>query len=101
MQRGSNIALYAAGQVGQAFYKQIQTTNYCNCVIWVDTNAELMKKRGLPVTPINDLLNTAFDTLIIAVKEQKTASSIKETLISKGIPEEKITWENPVKGSTA
>ena len=40
---GSNIIIYGAGIMGQAYLRQVQLTNYCHLVGMVDRNYKISK----------------------------------------------------------
>lgn len=95
--RNSNIVLYAAGDVGQAFYNQIKLTGYCNCVLWVDLRFKNIRQNGLPVFALEEINKVDFDVILIAVKNAQLADDIQTILTDMGILKNKIIWSNPVK----
>lgn len=86
--KGSNIILYGAGAVGQAFYAQIVNNAYARVIKWVDKK----KDEGVDI----DYLAYGFDYVVIAIESETTADEIAEFLAGKGVPREKIVWENPL-----
>ena len=48
-------------------------------VLWVDSNKELVKENAL-LSDVQDIYNVEFDYIIIAVKYQKLAESISQSL---------------------
>ncbi len=61
--------------------------------MWVDSNKELVKENAL-LSDVQDIYNVEFDYIIIAVKYQKLAESISQSLC--GIDKKKIIWKKPV-----
>ena len=86
--QNTNIILYGAGKVGQAYYKQIKETEYCGITAWVDRNYE---KIGVQ-DPNKIEEDGTFDYIVIAVWNEKTAEQIKSCLLNKGVDAKKITW---------
>ena len=84
------VAIYAAGNVGKAYYDQLIHNKKYKVVIWVDKKWKILSDAGFPVEPVERLKTTEFDTLLIAIESDKIALSIKQELIEKNIPEEKI-----------
>ena len=91
--QNANIILYGAGNVGQAFYKQIEKSGYCKISAWVDR--DYMKLRGgvQPPDIIED--NGMFDYVVIAIVNAKIAEQIRDYLLDKGVSKEKIVWRAP------
>lgn len=95
--RGSDIVLYGAGNVGQRYYNQIQFNEYCNICLWVDRNANnISKKNNLPVVLPEMIKTINYNSILIAVEEEDLANSIKNYLLKEGIAENKIVWEKPI-----
>ena len=65
-------------------------------VLWVDTNAEQYRKKGLRVSDIDCIYEQEYDEIIIALKNRVIAENIKTNLIQSGINKEKILWKEPV-----
>lgn len=94
--QGAKIVLYAAGEVGQAFYKQIKSKNCCDIILWVDRNNVQYKRNGFDVAEVEQIRYVDFDYILIAVLNKKTAEAIKKDLIEYGINEDKIKWASPI-----
>ena len=88
---GSKVILYGAGKVGQLFYRQIETTHYCEIVLWVSKDAEQHEA----VSEIREMVGTQFDKIVVAVESGKIAEEIKKDLLSMGIDAGRIVWRNP------
>lgn len=91
----SDIILYGAGLVGRTLKQQIDATGYCNILLWADKNyEEIQNTRYLYVSSPSKIQDTEYDYLVIAVKEEDMADTIKRELIASGVPEEKMVWTN-------
>ncbi|WP_458458024.1 thiamine pyrophosphate-binding protein [Pseudobutyrivibrio sp.] len=86
--KGSRIILYGAGHVGNAFFEQLKSNCYAKVVKWVD-------RRFLEGVDV-DYSDIDFDYVVIAIESQTVADEIRTFLMSKGIREESIIWENPL-----
>lgn len=88
------IAIYGAGEVGQDYFLHMKRLGK-QPEIWVDKRYDTFE--NLPVRPVLDLLKFDYEYVLIAVKNQRLAETIKSELISKGIAEEKILWKEPIR----
>ena len=96
---GERVAIYGAGKKGQELYQQVtgkvkvQGRRYhAEVVLWVDQNAEQCQKEGLLVVGLEQVRRVAYDQLVIAIAKRETAEKVKQTLLTYGVPEEKIVW---------
>jgi hypothetical protein len=91
----SKIVLYAAGECGQSYYRQIQMTRYCEVVLWVDIAYETARVNfGLPVFAPCEILSVDFDFVVIAVSKNSIAETILNNLIEEfKVDESKIIRE--------
>ena len=90
------IAIYAAGKVGQPVFAWLKSLNRYRIVLWVDNNYEKYQRMGLDVQPTEQLEKVDYDYLIVAVKGEDYANSIKRNLMEKyAIPEYKIKYYEP------
>lgn len=90
------IVIYGAGNVGRDLYFQFSKYEKCSIVAWVDKNYQRYNFSYYNVKPVEEGLNRAFDIVIIAVLREALANSIKEELIARGVPGNKIVWKPPV-----
>lgn len=91
----SNIVLYGAGYVGQMFKHQIDTTAYCNVLLWADKNyKEIQNTEYLYVLSPLKIKETEYDYVVIAVEKKNMADTIKGELTAVGVPLKKIVWAN-------
>lgn len=96
IEKGENIALYGAGNVGRCFYKQLITSGYANIVLWVDKKFESMQADGIPVHDVKELSESKNVThIVIAIENRELAASVSEELQKKyGISGERIIWSD-------
>jgi len=86
------IVLYGAGKIGTQLYEEIKNKAGNEIVLWIDKNYEVLRKRGLPISPLCELEGKDYDELVIAVRDRSVVSEIKRSLLSLGVVEEKIFW---------
>ena len=91
---GSRVFLYGAGNVGQAYYRQIVKDRSVKLVAWVDNSYENFKEKEYEceITSPNEIEKVFFDFAVIAIWTDDIAMSVKIWMIEKGIPESKIIW---------
>lgn len=87
--------LYAAGEVGQAYYQGLKAMGLHREILWVDKNYLDLQARGLPVEDPGKILEVGYDAVIVPVQSETLYGSIREELISMGIQAEKIFWAEP------
>lgn len=90
---GSRIAIYAAGQVGKAFYEQMQITCYAEVVIWVDKGYRGSQCGKLIDAP-QELLKRSeeYQYVIIAIDDKQIGDQVFHDLKEMGITEDKLVW---------
>jgi len=83
VKKNSTIVLYGAGNVGQCFYKQLITTQYCSIKAWVDKNHEAYSALGLPIKSIEFLsLIDRLDYIVISIDDIDTRKNVYEYILS-------------------
>ena len=94
---GEKVAIYGAGEVGTEFFRQAKLYGYVDPVLIVDRNAHSMQATtDLPVQPVKALLETKYDSVLIAIRFERIADPVRRDLIEMGIPKEKIKWDGDV-----
>lgn len=95
IEKGENIVLYGAGNVGRCFYKQLITSGYANIALWVDKKCANMRGEGIPVHDVNEIEKFKNVThIVIAIDNRKLAEEVSGELQREyGISKEKIVWE--------
>ncbi len=89
---GSDIILYGAGDVGQAYFEQIRMTGYCHIVKWVDKYWDRYEGLGLQIEPVSKIADLKYDFIVIAVFNIRVAVEISKELAEIGVDKEKIVW---------
>ena len=96
---GKQIAIYGAGKKGQEFYRQVTgkvnvngRRYHAEVVLWMDQNVKQCQEEGLPVVGLEEVRSVAYDQLVIAIAKKETAEKVKQTLLTYGVPKEKIFW---------
>lgn len=84
------IAIYGAGKIGKATYTYLSDLDEYDIVGWFDSNYEKIKASGLKVSPINDIADTEFDKIVIAIYDAEISSKVRNMLLELGVNEEKI-----------
>ena len=90
VKKHARIVLYGAGVVGQQYYEQVDRTNYCEVVAWVDKDE---KKHNHMVSPVDSVKELNYDYIVIALSSEQIRREVRDELVSKGIAETKIVWE--------
>lgn len=86
--KGKNVILYGLGNVGKAYIRQIETTQWCNIVGVCDKEIKESLYTRLSVEQIAEGIN--FDYIIIAIDDIEISSQVYEELIKIGINKAKI-----------
>ncbi len=89
---GKRVVIYAAGNVGKAYFDQLRYDRKHTVVLWVDKKWDELSRLGLPVMSPESLKTTDYDTLLIAVESDRIAQDIKSELIMLGVSEDKIVY---------
>lgn len=90
--KGKKIVLYGAGKVGKDYFRQLMKMGY-EVVLWVDSNDSKDEQVKNP----QEILSTEYDMILIAVSRPEYVKSIRQSLQSLGIVEEKLMWKQPVR----
>ena len=92
--KGADIILYGAGNVGTCFYKQVLTSGYANIVAWVDKRHDIMQKKGFPVSSLEVIKEYAENAyIVISIENHEVAYSVSKELKNRyNISKERIIW---------
>lgn len=93
---GRHIALYGAGALGRSYWRQIRRWDVCCVDLWVDEQWEEYARAGLPVEPVERLLDGHYDDVILALPDQASAEGIRKQLAAMGIDGRCILWRRPL-----
>lgn len=89
IEKGSRIALWGSGKVGQDYWKQIRNTKYCEIIDIVDRSA---LEENWVIHPV-EYLNTSADYIVIAVSNPIAIRQIRKELIRHDVNPDKIVSE--------
>ncbi len=90
---GGRIVLYAAGNVGQAYYRQLQNVSEFEIVLWVDYNWKKFEAiPGMNVRSPETILDTEYDYVLIALDDYNRAKEAADFLREMGVEEKKLIW---------
>lgn len=89
---GSDIIIYGAGIMGQAYLRQMQLTNYCHVVGMVDRNYKKYQNSPVSVHAPNKIHTLSFDYVVIALRGASGMLDVRNNLEKEGVPEEKIIF---------
>lgn len=88
--QGLSVALYGAGNVGKCYHMQVCGTGYFRRADLFDSNCV---SEG--VKNPTELYPEEYDKILIAVDKEEVAQSIKQFLLERGIPGDKLYWKKP------
>ena len=88
--KSERIIIYGAGELGQAYVKQIQLTGYCEILAMVDRNYRDYNNTLVKVVSPEDICKYTFDKLVIALRVESGVNEIYRILEAYKIPKEKI-----------
>lgn len=89
------MVIYGAGDVGIDIYHQLCKYEKCEIVGMVDRNYKSIKKKYITIKSVDELSNWKYDVVLLAVKYESVANSIKESLQQIGVESKKILWKKP------
>lgn len=93
--KDNKVILYAAGRVGQDYYRQL-IDRKVTVLAWVDKNYRNFSKTEYMICPVDVIDKMEYDYVIVAVEKENFAISIKNDLVKRGIQLEKILWNKPI-----
>lgn len=94
VERGANIILYGFGEVGQSYYGQIDSTNYCKVQTIIDDELDKYKGSYFNVDSVNNLYQYQYDYIVVAHDYVSNAKKAKERLIETfNVPADRIICE--------
>lgn len=95
VKKGSRIAVYGAGQIGMNIVQALCTAQDYEMVLWVDRNVRMSPFAECEIKLVEELADSSFDYVVLAVLDAGTAEEIRSDLMDMGIPKEKIATMNP------
>lgn len=95
--KGCTLLLYGAGVVGRSYVKCLENGRYAGKIIWADKNYKELRDSGLSVVSVDEALQQHYDYIVVAIEDEAVAGLIIREFLMRGITEEKIIWEKPVR----
>lgn len=95
MFKDRRVAIYGAGAVGTDYYKQLRMYPSIEVTSIYDKNYENSEFPYMEVKNPDKICSDEFDILLIAIKNEEVALSVREEMMTKGISQEKIIWISP------
>lgn len=87
----SKIVIFGAGLVGQAYYRQLKSNNYCKIQLIVDNSYEINQDKKYPVVSPSLIKITEYDYIVISLINRELANKIHKQLLRRyGVPKEKL-----------
>lgn len=90
--KNARILIYGAGELGQAYLRQMVLTKYCDVIGFVDRNYLDYKMLNVPVFSPSEIYSINFDYILLALRAGDFALDVRRTLIRGGIEKEKIVY---------
>lgn len=85
-------ALYGAGVFGREVYQKTQKYFPDRISLWVDQRYREYQARKLPVEPVEALLKTEYDVILVAVMDRTACETIRRNLTAMGIDSNKLRF---------
>ncbi len=95
--KDKTIILYGAGEVGNAYMQCLEKSRFAKKSILVDKNYRKLREQGKPVVSLEEALQEQYDYVVIALENESNADFVKEELLIRGVPEDKLIWEKPIR----
>lgn len=89
---GAKVALYGGGALGEKYHQQLKTFGKHDFVALVDYDYARLHNNSVHILAPDALCNMEYEYLVITIKDQKKAQSIKQKLVEDGVEESKIRW---------
>lgn len=90
VRKGSRIILYGAGNIGVEMVNAIDENPQYEIVAWVDKKRMDNPRSGHSIESLSVIQERTFDFIVVAVLVAHISQSIRQDLIARGVPEEKI-----------
>lgn len=87
---GMRVAVYGAGLFGQVIESFCHGSKDLSAAAWFDRRYEMYARQGLPVKSSDEVMNTDFDILVIAILNVSLAECIRKDFVSLGLAEDRI-----------
>lgn len=90
VKQGMKVAVYGAGIFGKVIWNYCEGSGSMEAVGWFDQRYKYYAAQGLPVQSTDNISETNFHMLVIAIVNIRLAEQIEEDLVSRGIPRDRI-----------
>lgn len=103
VKRGSTVIIYGFGDVGREFLMQIQQTNYCNILCFLDINNYSLDSDIVPVYNPDNIANISedeYDYIVVGLESNVVAGKVISAVLDSNVDEKKIIWKNYVLDDT-
>jgi len=88
---GANVAIYGAGNIGQAVYRQMEESGYCHVSYMFDKKFDKIKYiDNMKIYNPEKITEYDFEYIFICIGNKAVSNEVKCYLRQKGLPEEKI-----------
>jgi glycosyltransferase involved in cell wall biosynthesis len=87
---GKDVVIYSAGTFGQQLMNRFKESGHCNVVAWIDDDCWEYRRCCLDVDPVERIVRTKFDYVLIAAIDGQVVDEVKNRLLDYGISEQKI-----------
>lgn len=93
--KNSKVIIYGMGEVGRHYLKQIRLTNYCDVEFATDGNWQNIDYVDVKMVPPEEIAKSN-SIIVIANGNAGAANEIKSKLLSLGITESRIIWNDMI-----
>lgn len=93
--KNSKVIIYGMGEVGRHYLKQIRLTNYCDVEFATDGNWQNIDYVDVKMVPPEEIAKSN-SIIVLANGNAGAANEIKSKLLSLGITESRIIWNDMI-----
>jgi len=86
--KDSKVIIYGAGQIGREYVRQLQKTEYCQLVLWVDKQS--MNEHVNTPDLLLSFSKDNFDFIILATRNSAFLQEMQKIVKNAGIPEARV-----------
>ena len=87
--------VYGAGDVGMRIVRYLSTSKEYSLCSWIDKYERKKVECGWQASAIESVYDLEYDYIAIAIADYDFVAQVKEELMERGIPEEKIAIMDP------
>lgn len=95
IRKGSKVVVYGAGDVGMRIVRYLSTSKEYSLCSWIDKYERKKVECGWQASAIESVYDLEYDYIAIAIADYDIVVQVKEELMERGIPEEKIAIMDP------